>query len=45
MARLQNEDGIVCSSRNGAVRVSLSPYNDEEDVAAIVSALQKYTVQ
>ena len=31
--------GIVCSSRAGRLRVSLAPYNDEDDIAALVDAL------
>ncbi len=31
--------GIVCSSRGGRLRVSLAPYNDEKDIAALVDAL------
>lgn len=31
--------GIVCSSRGGRLRVSLAPYNDEDDIAALVDAL------
>jgi selenocysteine lyase/cysteine desulfurase len=31
--------GIVCSARGGRVRVSLAPYNDEEDIARLVDAL------
>jgi selenocysteine lyase/cysteine desulfurase len=37
--QLQREHGIVCSSRAGAVRVSLAPYNDESDVEALTRAL------
>jgi selenocysteine lyase/cysteine desulfurase len=33
------DEGIVCSSRGGRVRVSLAPYNDEHDVATLVAAL------
>jgi len=32
---------IVCSVRNGRVRVSLAHYNDESDVHAIVAALER----
>jgi len=31
--------GIVCSTRAGRLRVSLAPYNDEDDIAALVDAL------
>ena len=31
--------GIVCSARLGRLRVSLAPYNDENDIAALVDAL------
>jgi selenocysteine lyase/cysteine desulfurase len=31
--------GIVCSLRGDRVRVSLSPYNDEDDIAALAMAL------
>ena len=31
--------GIMCSLRGDRVRVSLSPYNDEDDIAALVTAL------
>ena len=30
---------VICSSRNGAIRVSLHVYNDESDLAALVGAL------
>ena len=30
---------IVCSSRSGRLRVSLAPYNDENDIMAFVAAL------
>ncbi len=33
------EAGIVCSLRGGRLRVSLSPYNNEDDVAALATAL------
>ena len=32
---------IVCSLRNGRVRLSLAHYNDEADVAAVVAALKE----
>jgi len=38
VSRLRDE-GIICSSRGGRVRVSLAPYNDEHDVADLVAAL------
>jgi len=38
LARLR-DDGIVCGSRGGRLRVSLAPYNDEDDVAALAAAL------
>lgn len=31
--------GIVCSTRGGRLRVSLAPYNDDDDIAALVEAL------
>ncbi len=31
--------GIVCSNRGSRLRVSLAPYNDENDIAALVDAL------
>ena len=31
--------GIVCSLRGDRLRVSLSPYNDEDDIAALATAL------
>ena len=31
--------GIICSARRGRLRVSLAPYNDENDIAALVDAL------
>lgn len=31
--------GIVCSTRGGRLRVSLAPYNDDDDVAVLVDAL------
>ena len=40
--QLQREHGIVCSSRAGAVRVSLAPYNDESDVEALTRALASF---
>lgn len=36
--RLRAAD-IVCSSRGGRLRVSLAPYNDENDITAFVTAL------
>ena len=41
--QLQRGHGIVCSSRAGAVRVSIAPYNDETDVVALVDALGAMT--
>jgi selenocysteine lyase/cysteine desulfurase len=38
LARL-TEAGIVCSLRGNRVRVSLSPYNDANDIAALATAL------
>lgn len=38
LARLATA-GIVCSLRGSRVRVSLSPYNDEDDIAALAAAL------
>jgi selenocysteine lyase/cysteine desulfurase len=38
LARL-GRAGIVCSLRGDRVRVSLSPYNDEDDIAALATAL------
>jgi len=38
MTRL-GEEGIVCSLRGDRLRVSLSPYNDEDDIAALATAL------
>ncbi|HSQ38026.1 MAG TPA: hypothetical protein VLS92_09060, partial [Acidimicrobiia bacterium] len=38
LARLR-EEGIVCGSRGGRLRVSLAPYNDEDDRAALAAAL------
>ena len=32
--------GIMCSLRGDRVRVSLSPYNDEDDIATLVTALE-----
>jgi selenocysteine lyase/cysteine desulfurase len=31
--------GIVCSSRGGRLRISLAPFNDENDIEALVNAL------
>lgn len=31
--------GIVCSAREDRLRVSLAPYNDEDDIAALATAL------
>ncbi len=31
--------GVVCSNRGGRLRVSLAPYNDENDITALVGAL------
>jgi selenocysteine lyase/cysteine desulfurase len=38
LTRLRDE-GIVCSARGGRLRVSLAPYNDEDDIAALAAAL------
>ena len=38
LARLK-EVGIVCGSRGGRLRVSLAPYNDENDITAFARAL------
>jgi len=38
VARLRNQ-GIVCSARGDRLRVSLAPYNDEGDIAALAAAL------
>jgi cysteine desulfurase/selenocysteine lyase len=38
LQRLGSE-GIVCSLRGDRLRVSLSPYNDEDDIAALATAL------
>jgi selenocysteine lyase/cysteine desulfurase len=38
LARLTRA-GIVCSLRGNRVRVSLSPYNDEDDIGALATAL------
>jgi cysteine desulfurase/selenocysteine lyase len=38
LERLRDE-GIVCSARGGRLRVSLAPYNDEDDIAALAAAL------
>jgi cysteine desulfurase / selenocysteine lyase len=32
--------GIICSARGNRVRISLAPYNDSNDVAAVVDALR-----
>ena len=38
VARLRNQ-GIVCSARGDRLRVSLAPYDDEDDIAALGAAL------
>ena len=38
VARLRDQ-GIVCSARGDHLRVSLAPYNDEGDIAALAAAL------
>jgi selenocysteine lyase/cysteine desulfurase len=38
LRRLRDE-GIVCSARRGRLRVSLAPYNDGNDIAALAAAL------
>jgi selenocysteine lyase/cysteine desulfurase len=35
-------DGILCSTRDGALRVSLHYYNTAEDVDAVLTALDRY---
>jgi selenocysteine lyase/cysteine desulfurase len=40
---LAGTHNVVCSSRNGAIRVSLHVYNDESDIAALVRALNSLT--
>jgi selenocysteine lyase/cysteine desulfurase len=34
------EQRIVCSARGGRIRVSIAPYNDENDIDAIAGALK-----
>ncbi len=33
------DQGIICGSRNGRIRVSIAPYNDESDIDALVNVL------
>jgi selenocysteine lyase/cysteine desulfurase len=40
---LAGTHNVVCSSRNGAIRVSLHVYNDASDMAALVGALKSLT--
>ena len=35
-------DGILCSTRDGALRVSLHYYNTVEDVDAVLSGLDRH---
>jgi selenocysteine lyase/cysteine desulfurase len=37
--RLLREDGIVCGSRGGRIRISLAPYNDGTDVERLTRVL------
>jgi selenocysteine lyase/cysteine desulfurase len=39
--RALRDEGIVCSSRNGMIRVSLAHYNDEDDVRSLAQALKR----
>jgi len=39
MATRLRRRGIVCGTRGGRLRVSLAPYNDEGDIAALAAAL------
>jgi selenocysteine lyase/cysteine desulfurase len=41
MATRLRDVGIVCSSRGGRLRVSLAPYNNEDDIEALVEALTR----
>ncbi len=31
---------IICSSRGGRIRVSIAPYNDENDIDMLIQALK-----
>ena len=38
---LADKHNIICSSRNGSIRVSLHVYNDDHDLAALVEGLHR----
>ena len=39
--RLADEHNVICSSRNGSIRISLNVYNDDNDLAALVEGLRR----
>jgi selenocysteine lyase/cysteine desulfurase len=42
LVALLAKDGILCSTRDGALRVSLHYYNTEADVDAVLTALDRH---
>jgi cysteine desulfurase / selenocysteine lyase len=38
---LAHDHNVICSSRNGSIRVSLHVYNDDHDLAALVGGLHR----
>ena len=39
--RLADDHNVICSSRNGSIRISLHVYNDDHDLAALVEGLHR----
>ena len=39
--RLAEDHNVICSSRNGSIRVSLHVYNNDHDLAALVGGLRR----
>ena len=39
--RLLRDDGVVCGTRGGRIRISLAPYNDATDVERLIQSLSR----
>jgi len=40
VVQILRENNIVCGSRNGRIRISLAPYNNSDDIDALVQVLE-----